>query len=100
MTNLPLVSLTEDAKSHSLSFFGVWNEVNEGKDILYRLHSVTSTGEYRDFGTQINQSAGVRRSYILFQPRSIINAVEWMAVMPKIQLICSNLRSRPLHATS
>ena len=83
MTNLRLVYLTEDTKSQSLSFFGVWNEVIEGKGILLlvELLSVTSTGICQDLGTQINLSAGVNRLYILFQPRSMINALKWMASM-------------------
>ena len=81
MTNLPLVSLTEDTKSQSLSFFGVWNEVIEEKGILLEVLSVTSTGKCQDLGTQINLSAGVSRPYILFQPRSMISALKWMASM-------------------
>ena len=81
MTNLPLVSLTEDTKSQSLSFFGVWNEVIKGKGILLDILSVTSTGKCQDIGTQINLLAGVSHPYILFQPRSMINALKWMASM-------------------
>ena len=81
MNNLPLLSLTEDTRSQSLSFFGDWNELIEGKGILLELLSVTSTGKCQDLGTQINLSAGVSRPYILFQPRSMINALKWMASM-------------------
>ena len=79
MVCMSLVSLNGDRSiTH---FFGVWNEAIGGK-----VNLATFRGQHGKLSrfcsaTQTNLSAGVSRLCILFQPRSLINALKWMASM-------------------
>ena len=97
MNGLPAACANEtgDTKGYITHFFGVWNEVFDGGKLL----SVPSAGKCHVLETQIGLSA---RGELLVH--SVLAAVTHKRSQidgkHAEQYTCSDLRSRPSHATS